>query len=59
VIIVRDDSGMQIASRSRVVVGLLMLVALTVLGVVAVLAVTPSAPRAAVCRRRGASAAMS
>jgi hypothetical protein len=47
VIIVRDDSGMQIASRSRVVVGLLMLVALTVLGVVAVLAVTPSAPRAA------------
>src|SRR5690348_15079537 len=38
---------MQIASRTRVVVGLLMLATLAVLGVVAVLAVSPSAPRAA------------
>lgn len=38
---------MQIASRTRVVVGLLTLAALAVLGVLSVLAVTPSASRAA------------
>ncbi|WP_395728919.1 M28 family peptidase [Nakamurella sp.] len=38
---------MQIASRARVVAGLLMLAALAVLGVVCVLAVIPPAPRAA------------
>lgn len=38
---------MQIASRTRVIVGLLMLAALAILGTVSVLAVSPTAPRAA------------